>query len=216
MITFRNITLDDALKAVNRYNYDSNGCIKDADLDIRARRMFAGGLGRGVEKIAEQLEFIRKDYKGATRAPGGRELSLKIAQQIYGNRANYVEALQKWDLSAPRRDVLAVLYDPFKEPAHRRDGVKIENWLVWGTKFWHHLKPDAFPIEDSRVDTFFQIDDYASVDKYMNLLPRLRKFVLEHQAWIPRMREVDGDIDGPTPCSENKLWDKMFYGLYEK
>lgn len=148
--------------------------------------------------------------------PGGRQLSLRIARRIWENRANYEVAIRRWDFDSPLRDILAVLYDPFREPAYRRDGIQIENWLVWGTKFRHHLKPDASPIQDSRVDTFFQSDEPASVDKYMNFLSRFRAFVVEKRRWLPQMREVDGEVDGPNPCSENKLWDKMIYGLYEK
>ena len=39
-----------------------------------------------------------------------------------------------------------------------------------------------------------------------------REFTLKNQAWLPEMRKVDAGSDS-QPCSENKLWDKIFYGL---
>jgi hypothetical protein len=84
-----------------------------------------------------------------------------------------------------------------------------KNWQVWGTKFWHFLNPDAFPIEDSRVDKFFVLTDLNSVDKYLKFLNRFREFALSHQEWLAQLRQVDG---GLAWC-DNKLWDKMCYGL---
>ena len=58
------------------------------------------------------------------------------------------------------------------------------------------------------------IDDAPSVDKYMKLARLFQGFVLAHQGWLPRMREVDTGAD-EIPCADNKLWDKAFYGLGE-
>jgi hypothetical protein len=40
---------------------------------------------------------------------------------------------------------------------------------VWGTKFWYFLNPDAFPIEDSRVDRFFVLRDHARTSLQLRL-----------------------------------------------
>jgi hypothetical protein len=74
------------------------------------------------------------------------------------------------------------------------------------------LKPDTFPIEDRFVDGFFKINDSSSVDKYMKLLDKFRTYVLARREWVQAMRQVDANVDG-VPCSENKPWDKMSYGL---
>jgi hypothetical protein len=38
-----------------------------------------------------------------------------------------------------------------------------------------------------------------------------------HEDWLPQLRQadggVDGEVDGTPVCSDNKLWDKMIYGL---
>jgi hypothetical protein len=45
------------------------------------------------------------------------------------------------------RSAIEILYRPFmQEPLYGKS-----NWLVRGTKFWHVLNPDAFPILDRFV-----------------------------------------------------------------
>jgi hypothetical protein len=120
--------------------------------------------------------------------------------------------------NAADRGTIEILYRPFVKPLVDKNGRETSNWLVWAAKFWHHLNPLAFPIEDSRVDDFFALTgDSASVDKYMKLLERFRTFVLSHLDWLPQLRHadggVDGEVDGVPVCSDNKFWDKMIYGL---
>jgi hypothetical protein len=97
-----------------------------------------------------------------------------------------------------------ILYRPFVKPLYGKS-----NWLVWATKFWHFLNPDAFPIEDSRVDTFLVIDRSNSVNGYLSFCNKFREFSLSRQDWLPELRQVDG---GLAWC-DNKLWDKVFYGF---
>jgi hypothetical protein len=46
---------------------------------------------------------------------------------------------------------------------------------------------------------------------YLRFLKRFMEFTQSHKAWVPHLREVDGEV----PCSEDNLWDKVFYGLAE-
>jgi hypothetical protein len=83
------------------------------------------------------------------------------------------------------------------KPLIDKNGRETSNWLVWAAKFWHHLNPPAFPIEDSRVDDFFMLNNRsASVDKYLDLLNRFRRFVVLHQDWLQHLRQADGGVDG--------------------
>jgi hypothetical protein len=85
-------------------------------------------------------------------------------------------------------------------------------WLVWATKFWHFPNPAAFPIEDSRADDFFLVKAADNpVGRYLTFAERFRSFILTNQSWLPELRKADGD----TGCSDNKLWDKIWYGLGE-
>lgn len=218
--TYETVTLERAAQAVKVYNEGLYGCVKNPDLDKQAHDMFADGLGPTSEKIERQVKFIGDDYGGVAGRPAAIKLAPDIARDIFAKREEYEEAAT----SAPSilirvadRNAIELLYRPFVKPLIDKNRRETSNWLVWAAKFWHHLNPGAFPIEDSRVDDFFKLNDYASVDKYMKLLNKFRTFVLSHQEWLPRLREadgaVDGEIDGKPVCSDNKLWDKMCYGL---
>ena len=105
------------------------------------------------------------------------------------------------------------------QPLVDKNGRETSNWKVWAAKFWHHLNPHAFPIRDSRVDRIFILPSSNAIDEYLELLNRFRAFVVSHQEWLPRLRQtdggVDGEVDGLPMCSDNKLWDKMCYGLVD-
>jgi len=215
-VTYKTASLRDMERGIDLYNHGLYGCVKNPDLDDRARRMFADGLGPTREKILEQVRFIGKNYGGVAGHPAALDLAPDIADDIYRWRAEYANAAGSESdilLHIPTRATIEALYNPFVKRLEHKHRVW-KNWLVWGAKFWHHLNPPAFPIEDGRVDDFFMIDDVPSVDKYMKLARLFRDFVLAHQEWLPRMREVDADAYDIL-CADNKLWDKAFYGLGE-
>jgi hypothetical protein len=207
--TYRTITLEVAGYAIKAYNDGTYGCLKNPELDRQARDMFADGLGSASDKIGRQVEFIGRDYGGAAGFKAAYALAPDITRDIVANREQFEQAA----LSAlpiltqvPSRDTIEILYRPFVKPLHRKS-----NWQVWGTKFWHFLNPDAFPVEDSLVNKFFVLRDPNSVEKYLKFLNRFREFALFHQEWLAHLRQVDG---GLAWC-DNKLWDKMCYGLGE-
>jgi len=106
----------------------------------------------------------------------------------------------------PPQEVVETLYKPFVRLCHGKS-----NWQVWGAKFWHFLNHNAFPIEDSRADKFFGLAGNNSVKKYIAFLERFRSFALAHQDWLPPLRKADGGYS----CCDNKLWDKVCYGVVE-
>jgi hypothetical protein len=192
IFTWKPITLESAKSAVRLYNNGSYGCLKNPDLDQQALDMFADGLGSTAGKILRQVEFIGREYGGIAGFPSAIKLAENIATEIYNNRNDYegaaISALPVLK-EAANRDTIEILYRPFIKPLHGK-----KNWQVWGSKFWHFLNPNAFPIEDSRVDKFFLLSDLNSVDKYVKFLKRFMEFALSHQGWLPALREVDGGI----------------------
>ena len=71
-VTYKTASLADMERGIDLYNRGLYGCVKNPDLDDRARRMFADGLGLAREKIFKQVRFIGKDYGGVagpTMAP---------------------------------------------------------------------------------------------------------------------------------------------------
>jgi hypothetical protein len=214
--TYQTVTLDRACRAVDVYNrgLDGHGVPKE-DLDIRAHRMFAHGLGVTKNEIERQVHFIGKDYGGVAGFPSAITLAPAIAHDIYNMREEYgrvaSSALPLLSEIA-NRSTIEILYSPFVKPLHGKC-----NWKVWAAKFWHHLNPGAFPIRDSRVDAFLMFPGSNPIDEYIQFLTRFRDFVLSHKSWLPDLRRadggVDGEVDGAPVCSDNKLWDKMCYGL---
>jgi hypothetical protein len=210
--TYRTIALEVAGHAIKAYNDGTYGCLKNPDLDRQARDMFADGLGSTSGKILRQVEFIGREYGGVAGRPSAIKLAPAIAHDIFENRTEYEQAANSASpilSQIPSRDTIKLLYRPFVKPLIDKNNRVSSNWLVWATKFWHFLNPDAFPIEDSRVDKFFVLTGLNSVDKYLKFLNRFREFALSHQEWLPHLRQVDG---GLAWC-DNKLWDKMCYGL---
>jgi hypothetical protein len=206
-VTCNTISLEQALAGVRAYNCGFYRGVSNTDLDSQARQQFASGLGVTLSEIREQVNFIGDDYGGAAGFQKALTLVPNIAEAIFTSRASFAKNAS----DAPHvlrgsvsRESLLVLYQPFvTAPLHGK-----RNWHVWATKFWHFLNPDAFPIEDSRVDIFFGLRGRdASVKKYEEFLCRYRRFVSERRDWVPRLQEAD---QGLAWC-ENKLWDKVFY-----
>ena len=209
-VNYNTITLEVAKRAVEAYNGGSyTGGIKNLDLDRQGLHLFRSGLGLSFEDIHKQVRFIGVDYGGAAGFRSAWSLAPAIARDIHSVRDRYSQLVQE----APALsggpspiELISELYRPFVKPLHGNS-----NWQVWAVKFWHFLNSDAFLIEDSRVDKFFVLARPNSPEKYVSLLHRFRDFTREHQSWLSVLRRTDG---GNAWC-DNKLWDKVCYGVYE-
>ena len=83
---------------------------------------------------------------------------------------------------------------------------------TWASKFWHFLNPEAFAIADRRVVTFFGLGGHPnSPDKYVSLLGLFRDFAAENRTWVKPLCVAD---ENHAWC-ENKLWDKVFFGVVD-
>jgi len=219
-VTWKTVTLDIAKRAVKAYNddrwsdTDQNGqdvTRSNLDIDKEARSLFAEGLGRTHSEILRQLEFIGRGgswgYGGVAGFQAALSLAPAIAADIHKGRTEYEHAASSAMPilhQIPNRDIIETLYPPFVKLLHGNS-----NWLVWATKFWHFLNPNAFPIKDGRVNKFFGVTKPNSVDAYLDFCEEFRRFALSHQGWLSELREIDG---GNAWC-DNKLWDKMCYSL---
>lgn len=204
------VILDECIEAINKYNqgiYGKTGK-KNTDIDSEACALFRNGLGQTVEVIQKQVRFIGNDYGGAAFRLAVTELPPKIANYIFSVRDEYVKAAtetQPLVKEIPDRNCIEFLYKAFQFPVNNK-----KNWLVWGTKFWHFLNPNAFPINDRRARIFFDIKDNKNrIDEYCDFISRFREFIIAHQDWEPKLWEADGEL----AWSSIKLWDKVAYEL---
>lgn len=204
-VKWNTVTLDQCIEAIRKYNSATGK--QGIQLDVKARELFRNGLGQTVEVIQKQVRFIGYDYGGAA---GFRlavtELPPKIANYIFSVRDEYVKAATKTQplvKEIPDRNCIKFLYKAFQFPVNNKN-----NWLVWGTKFWHFLNLNAFPIDDRRARYFFDIKDNKNrIDEYCDFITRFREFLIAHQGWEPKLWEVDGRL----AWSNIKLWDKVAY-----
>jgi hypothetical protein len=211
--TYLSVTLNRAIQAVKAYNEECYSRVKNPDLDKRAHEKFTKGLGSTITEIEDQVTFIGDDYGGVAGRPAAIKLAPAIACAIFKNRYAYAQTANTASpilVQPPSQDATKILFDPFVQPLVDKNGRETKNWLVWATKFWHHLNPPTFPIEDGRVDDFFVLKTYTSpVDRYTRLSNRFRDFVISHHEWLPHLRDadggIDGEVDGKPVCSDNKL-----------
>ena len=208
--TWRNITLEAAKRGIRAYNEGLYHGLKNVEIDRQARATFSSGLGTTYDEILRQVTFIGRDYGGVAGQPGAISLAPEIADDILQSRDQYHRtAIQAAPIAhqIASRSTIEVLYHPFVKPFNRSS-----KWQTWGSKFWHFLNPDAFPIADSRVNKFFGLFARTnSIEMYLELLKRFRDFTQSHRDWLPHIREIDSG----TAWCDNKLWDKMCYGLPE-
>jgi hypothetical protein len=207
---YHTITINTAIEAIKAYNSGTYNGVGNIDLDLRGRRMFAGGLGATFEQVLEQLHFIGRDYGGVAGFPVALALTPTVADAIWADRDDYASAAKSAHPlvhGASSIATITYLLKPFVRSLHGK-----RNWQVWASKFWHFLNCDAFLIEDSRVDRFFElVGRPSSAQKYFTLLQRFRDFEVSHRSWVEQLRAAD---HGHASC-DNKLWDKVFYGVSE-
>jgi hypothetical protein len=210
--TYRTLTLERALVAIDVYNKGFYRNMPNLELDEQGRAMFNGGLGPTTEKILEQVNFAGKGYGGVAGYKAAYVLAPEIAHDIAANRIQFEQAIREAQpilVQVPRLAIIDTLYRPFVKPFQGKS-----NWHVWFTKFCFWLNQLAFPIEDQYVNIFFEIVEHNSPGKYQRFAQKFRTFTLANQSWLPAMRKVNDTSDN-RPCSDNKIWDKVFYGLGE-
>jgi len=209
-LTYENIRLGEAKKAIRAYNGSLYRGICSTDVDRQAAELFAHGLAVNREGIAEQVRFIGKEYGGVAGFPAALRLVDSIADHIHRERAMFHAAASSAQSAHPQPvdcRTLEVLYAPFRQRYHGKN-----NWLVWASKFWHFIGYDAFPIIDTRVDRFFRLSWRRDpIDRYKRLLRRFHCFVNSRESWLESLIQSDRQ----RACCATKLWDKVFYGVRE-
>ena len=79
----------------------------------------------------------------------------------------------------------------------------------YGDEVLAFSKPKSFSCRGQFVNEFFQINEGNPVTRYLTFSDKFRAFAQSRVSWLPDLRAVDG---GLSWC-DNKLWDKMCYGL---
>lgn len=182
-------------------------------VDAEGLNKFNFGLGTTLLAIQEQVHWIGKEYGGTAYMLATKRLPPIIANDIFAIRDQYsymVSHVAPLVQQTPDRLTVFYLYGPFLQNLVTPSGKTMRNWMTWATKFWHFLKPDTFPIMDSRARKFFLIPiGNDPIDAYVELLIWVRHTMIEKADWLPQMRLADCR----HAWSDIKLWDKVAYQL---
>ena len=196
-----------AVVAVRTYNAGSYRGRTNIEVDRIAYERFRHGIPSSRDALVEMVRFVGEDFGGAQR----RFLPHRYVEEailIVGNLQPVVNAWRAAvETASPLTDAvsdentLTLLFAPF---------VGTKRWPVWASKTLHFLRPDAFPILDSRAKKALGVANLGSSPRDYNRFSALCADALR----------ANGDallaaraVDNGTSPSDIKLLDKMLYQL---
>lgn len=196
-----------AARAVRAYNAETYRGRRNVDVDRAAYDRFRGGLPSDRASLIDCIRFVGEDYGGAQ----ARFLPHGYKEEAALIVANLHPLLDQWQAtvqstlalreSVPGEVALGLLFTPF---------VGTKRWPVWATKTLHFLRPQSFPILDSRAKIALGVKNLGSTPRdYARFCSTFRECLLENDAALVAARAVDG---GESP-SDVKLLDKIIYQL---
>ena len=212
--TYKTLSLQQALSAIRSYNKGTYGRSDrlNIDIDNEGKVLFKSGLSSNRERLTQQIAWVGKDYGGSAHTIARSVLPSKIADTILENFTSYTSLINKQQplhVAIPSTTDIQVLYHPFKQRVQTKKRT-LENWMVWATKVWHFINPEAFQIMDSRAKKFYQINTSSDiVAQYLQLQVNARSLILKNQGWLQQMKSVDEGLS----WSDLKLWDKVAYEI---
>lgn len=196
-----------AASAVRRYNSGSYRGRSNIGIDRAAYERFNGNVPTDPAALVDAIRFVGDEYGGAQR----RFLPHGYAEEAALIVSHLLPILPEWRAAVAAATPLeegsvseltaALLLAPFH-------GTK--RWPVWATKTLHFIRPDAFPIMDSRAKISMGMKNLGSTARdYAHFSDVLRQVLLCNAEALEAAREADA---GASP-SDVKLLDKILYEL---
>ena len=192
--------------AVRLYNAGAYRGRPNLVLDQMAYDRFRNGLPDDELALVDMIRFVGEEYGGAQR----RFLPHDYRDEAALIVANLLPVLNQWRTTVvdarPLTENLAdiptldYLLAPF-------EGTK--RWVVWATKTLHFLRPDAFPILDSRARKALGLKEGNTSRYYQKFCTAFRCSLLRNRESINAARVID---DGASPTNL-KLLDKILFQL---
>ena len=196
-----------AASAVRAYNAGSYRGRRNIDVDRAAYDRFRSGLPTDERMLIDCIRFVGEDYGGAQARflpHGYREEAALIV-------ARFKPCLEDWTLfvnsarpladEPPDEVRMTVLLRPF-------EGTK--RWPVWATKTMHFIRPDAFPILDSRARKAIGLANLGGTPRdYVRYCSTVRDILGGNHEALDAARRAD---ESASP-SDLKLLDKILYQL---
>jgi len=177
----------------------------NVEIDSRGYAVFSSGISRDRNQLIQQVLFVGEVYGGAQARflPGGYKAE---SERITGKLMIDLEGY--WSLLAASRPLVETI--PLEQSLERLlspfDATK--RWFVWGTKFLQFLRPDTFPIVDSRVTKVLGLDEGGSMGRrYHRAMRVIREVVNRNFDLLEELRIWD---ERRCP-SVLKVLDKVLY-----
>lgn len=195
-----------AREAVAAYNRGSYRGRRNVDVDRIAYSRFRSGLPADQARLTELIRFVGEDYGGAQSRflpHGFRVESATIAanlltvQELWTARLAATVPLRE---RAPTSEVLTDLVAPF---------VATKRWTVWASKTLHFLRPDVFPILDSRAEKALGVTLGRTAKDYERYCSLFRDVLVSNGAAMAAGKAADMG----QSASDLKLLDKILYQL---
>lgn len=205
-----------AIAACKAYNVGSYRGKANLALDRRAYELFRSGLATDFDALVAQLRFVAEDYGGAMGVyldppydyeGEARRVALRLSPEVEAWNRVALAAEPLTD-GAPGLDALRFLLGCFR-------GSK--RWNVWASKALHFVRPDAFPILDSRAKRALGVADTDnSAESYECFCVRVRQTLLSNadviaavrtlpeSNWLPDLKLLDNivfELGAPAKAS---------------
>lgn len=197
---------DAAVRAVRAYNDGSYLGRKNVEVDRAGYERFRGGLPEDESTLVELLRFVGENYGGAQRRflPHSHrdEAALIVAKlrPVLDAWRAAVGAARGLSEGIPSEETLTLLLAPF---------AGTRRWPVWASKTLHFLRPDAFPIYNSRARKALGMAEGTAPRDYHRFCVAFRAALVGNREALAAARAIDG---GRSP-SDLKLLDKILYQL---
>jgi hypothetical protein len=198
---------DAIVRAIHGYNADVYRGRTNVDIDTEANARFRAGIPNDRNGLVEMVRFIGEDYGGAQRRflpHGYRTEAELIVANVFPVLADWriaVESARPLLEGAPEESIVTALFAPFR-------GTK--RWPVWATKTLHFLRPNVFPILDSRAKKAVGLRSLGSSPRdYRRFCERVRTLLMDNAEAL----DIARTADRTSSPSDLKLLDKILYQL---
>jgi hypothetical protein len=196
----------DAVRRVRKYNADFYKGCRNIQLDREGYDLFRSGLSPDLGRLIDQLAFVGDRYGGAQRQWMPHEISTEAASianklsPVLDDWSRIVMRAKPLIEEVPSEASLAFLFTPFNCTSQ---------WAVWASKTLHFLRPDAFPILDSKAKKALSLNLGTSSRDYHTFCSQIRRVLLANAASLAAAR-IEDKAQSPTDV---KLLDKILYQL---
>jgi hypothetical protein len=199
------IDTKDAVRAVLAYNGGSYLGRRNIELDQEAYDRFRNGLSNTSEQLIDQIAFVGERYGGVQKRFLPHDLRTEAAL-IASNLHRVVDQWLKAATDAkplieevPDESTLAFLFSPFRAT---------KQWGVWASKTLHFLRPDGFPILDSKAKKALGLTNLGSSSRDYHRFSFCFRDVLSANSEGLAAARIAGARESPTDL---KLLDKILF-----